>query len=342
MDAEISVIIPMHNAERYLDACLASVEAQTFKRFECLCVDDGSTDRTAEIVRRYAARDPRFQLFRQPNAGCSVARNRGLRAASAPYLFFLDADDQIHPQTFEITARLIEENQADAVSFQYNRVPDLFELVSGEPPATEAFATVIDTYPFRTFFSGHAKRESSSACVRLYRKSAVAGIEFPVGIPFSEDAVFVAKVMRRIRKLVAIPQRLLFYRNNPDSTTNGRFSERRVRSFAEVVRLLHAYFRTQNLSGEEARWMSVFLSTMAYKAFVAPLFRDPALLRQADLVDRAREQWADLIETRTIVARALSIRKRLVATCLAHGWPGAGRVLNLLSARNRKRCRHGH
>ncbi len=104
----VSIVVPARNAERTLAATLASVRAQTHEAWEVVVVDDGSTDRTADIVRDLAAIDPRFRLCPGPGVGVAAARNAGIAAASHPWLLFLDADDTILPDMLERIARTLE------------------------------------------------------------------------------------------------------------------------------------------------------------------------------------------------------------------------------------------
>ena len=90
---KISVIIPCYNAEKYLDQCLTSVMNQTLRDIEIICVDDGSTDRTVEMLHDYAKRDARIQVICQKNQFAGVARNRGMEVAKGEYFAFLDSDD---------------------------------------------------------------------------------------------------------------------------------------------------------------------------------------------------------------------------------------------------------
>lgn len=89
----ISIIVPIYNAENYLKSCLDSVLSQTFKDFEVLMVNDGSTDSSATLCQAYAERDSRFRYFEKENGGLSDARNYGLDRAQGAYITFLDADD---------------------------------------------------------------------------------------------------------------------------------------------------------------------------------------------------------------------------------------------------------
>lgn len=93
----ISVVIPVYNAEKVLDQCLFSLKYQTLPRFEVLCVDDGSTDQSVEIIKRYVQSDSRFKFFSQTHQFAGVARNLGIKHAKGEYLLFLDADDYFAP-----------------------------------------------------------------------------------------------------------------------------------------------------------------------------------------------------------------------------------------------------
>ena len=98
----ISIIVPVYNAEKYLEDCIRSVLKQTYTHFELILVEDGSTDNSREICRRASMDDIRILLIKQErNQGVSRARNAGIEAAKGKYLFFLDSDDTIHPQLLE-------------------------------------------------------------------------------------------------------------------------------------------------------------------------------------------------------------------------------------------------
>lgn len=109
----ISIIVPVYNVKDYLKKCLDSICGQTYKNLEIIVVDDGSTDGSGEICDSYAQSDTRIKVFHQPNAGQSVARNKGLSVAQGEYLGFVDSDDWIEQDMYESLYRLLEENEAD-------------------------------------------------------------------------------------------------------------------------------------------------------------------------------------------------------------------------------------
>ena len=92
---EISIIIPIYNVEKYLSRCLGSVEKQTFKDFEVIMVDDGSTDGSAGIAKEFAKRDERFKFFSRENLGASKTRNFAMEQATGEYISFIDSDDYV-------------------------------------------------------------------------------------------------------------------------------------------------------------------------------------------------------------------------------------------------------
>lgn len=117
----VSVIIPCYNVEKYLRQCLDSVINQTLQDIEIICVDDGSSDATIEILNEYQKKDNRLKVISQKNAGAGAARNNGLRMAKGKYLSFLDSDDFFEPDMLQEAYQSAEKNQADFVVFNSNQ-----------------------------------------------------------------------------------------------------------------------------------------------------------------------------------------------------------------------------
>ena len=110
---KISVIIPVFNVEKYLRECLDSICAQTFTNWECICVDDGSTDNSLAILAEYAANDSRFRIIHREHANAGACRNAGLDVARGKFLSFLDSDDVFAPRMLEFHVKAIEKYNAD-------------------------------------------------------------------------------------------------------------------------------------------------------------------------------------------------------------------------------------
>ena len=120
----VSVIIPVYNAAPYLQQCLESVVAQTLGDFECICVDDGSTDSSLKILQDWSKADQRIKVVSQDHRSCGMARNEGVRIARGEYILFLDADDFFHPQLLEKTVARASDTRADIVVFNAQRYND--------------------------------------------------------------------------------------------------------------------------------------------------------------------------------------------------------------------------
>lgn len=132
-DLKVSVILPVYNGEKYLEQCMESIIGQTLREIEIICVDDGSADRSPEILESYVHRDKRIRVVRQKNAGAGAARNTGLSQARGEYLSFLDADDFFEPDMLEQAYRKAKEQNAQVLVFgsdQYRGDLDEFRQVS--------------------------------------------------------------------------------------------------------------------------------------------------------------------------------------------------------------------
>ena len=172
--AKVSVIIPVYNAEEYLEQCVGSVMNQTLQDIEILCVDDGSPDNSLEVLKKLQAKDPRIQIISQPNGGAGAARNNGLRHATGEYLSFLDADDFFEPNMLEEAVAAADQYKADFVVFnsdQYHMDKEKFV----EVPWVLRTADIPPYMPFsyRQLTDNVFKTFVGWAWDKLYRRSFV-------------------------------------------------------------------------------------------------------------------------------------------------------------------------
>lgn len=121
MNPVVSVIIPVYNQEKYLRKCLDSVCNQSLQNIEVICVNDGSTDNSKEILENYAKQDSRIHILSQKNQGAGAARNLGMQVARGKYLSFLDSDDIFEPLMLETMVRAIEKDDADVLVCRADR-----------------------------------------------------------------------------------------------------------------------------------------------------------------------------------------------------------------------------
>lgn len=233
---KFSVIIPVYNVAPYLRECLDSVRAQTFAGWEAVCVDDGSTDASGAILDEYAAKDPRFRVLHQPNAGVSAARNAGLRMATGEVVNFLDGDDFVASGLLEEVSRLFEKERPDLVRTQFCRNRD---AMSDEPSDTAY--QVLDGEAKVATWAARELPETGYSCLLFVRRSCVKEV-FPEGVRFAEDVLFTMGVARHCSRVVQSRYRGYFYRNRPGSAIGQRLSsEERVRFFRKFREVAEAY-----------------------------------------------------------------------------------------------------
>lgn len=124
MKPRISVVIPVYNAERYLERCLDSLLTQSFGEWEAICVDDGSKDASNSILQEYASKDRRVIVIGQENGGAAAARNTGLKKAQSDFVFFLDSDDELEPSCLEVLWKEVEQHPNVELVVGANRTID--------------------------------------------------------------------------------------------------------------------------------------------------------------------------------------------------------------------------
>lgn len=117
--AKVSIVIPVYNVENYLKECLDSVQNQTLKDIEVICIDDGSTDSSVQILDEYAQNDPRFRIIHKKNEGYGKAMNIGLNLATAPYVGIVESDDRIELDMYEKLYAIMEEEHVDVIKADY-------------------------------------------------------------------------------------------------------------------------------------------------------------------------------------------------------------------------------
>ena len=198
----VSIIIPVYNAEEYLDCCLQTIARQTYKDLQVIVIDDGSTDCSLAIAERFAAEDDRFTIISQPNKGQAAARNRGLKKATGEYLCFIDADDFIDHNYIETLVTHI--GNKDIIQAGYTRTDS-----SGKDLKRK--------YPLHFY-------QFTAPWARLYRRSALDGITFPEGMIY-EDVVFSLRLWNRKPKHTILRYYGYHYRLNSLSTTARRNRE---------------------------------------------------------------------------------------------------------------------
>lgn len=218
---QLSIIIPVFNAEKYLSECLDSVLNQTFSDFELICINDGSTDNSAQILEAYKQKDSRIKVIHQSNGGVSAARNAGLDIAKGEYIGFVDADDTISPSYF--------------YGFLQNATEDLVASLITDANEMLALNTVLDKeYIQRQVIAFLLKRDDlNSVCLKIFSRNIIERfhLRFPLGMALGEDAHFTFSFLGHANAMRVIDASSQYhYRENLESATKQDVKDGRILS----------------------------------------------------------------------------------------------------------------
>ena len=222
---EISVVVPVYNVEEFLEECLDSIINQTFKDIEIICINDGSTDNSLNILNNYAATDNRFTIISQENSGHAVATNKGINLAKGKYLFLMDSDDILELTAFEETYHYAEENNLDFLIFQainYVMDEDRYyesDLYSLKKICGKVGNKIFDFNDINDLIFDIPVTPWS----KLYKTDFIknSGAEFPEGLIF-DDNIFFFEILFNAKR-IGIYKKFLFKRRwyTYSSTTKG-------------------------------------------------------------------------------------------------------------------------
>lgn len=212
----ISVIVPVYNVEKYLERCVKSIAAQTYKDLEILLIDDGSTDKSGKMCDDFQKTDSRIKAFHKQNGGLSDARNYGIEHSAGEFISFVDSDDYIDEKMLETLHRLITENDADLAVCS---AMDVFEgkEVTQVKEIKEFNLNKVESYKYMLRGDG-----IPSACNKLYKRQTVGNVRFPVGKLY-EDGFFTPQILKRVEKTAVTSKPMYYYFRRADSITTKPF-----------------------------------------------------------------------------------------------------------------------
>ncbi len=264
----VSIIMPVYNAEKYLKGAIISLLKQTYRNFEIICVNDGSTDHSGDILHRFANADERIKLIEQQNSGPAKARNVGLDAAKGKYICFMDADDRVENNMYEKLVFVAEHEKADIVVFGGSTLPDWESapqwikdklspraiIYSGEKAGVEAIFKEKSSTPFLWL---HILRRDI-----LERPTRIRLRE---DLDLGEDQVFQFAYFPRAKKIVYIQDRFYLYRWNNEGSLMWRYNNMQTEKFRKHLCIVNAVFTLwkkngyDDIYGNLATWMVNFL-----------------------------------------------------------------------------------
>ena len=235
MKIDISVIIPAYNAASYIEECINSVISQTKKEIEIIIINDGSKDKTLDVINKF--KDKRIKLFTTKNNGIGKTRNFGLKKAKGKYIFFLDSDDYIPENALENLYKKAIKEKADIVVGNMYRLYDNNRLIEEEINFPEGNLKNNKTQLFKI---------PLGPCVKLFKKSILT-VDFSEEYKY-EDVPFTANAIKNSKKTIKCDDYIYYYRIHDNSETTSM--DKRVFDILEILKQTNNNFSRENIYDE--------------------------------------------------------------------------------------------
>lgn len=245
----ISIIVPVYNTAPWLAKCLDSICAQDYRNLEILCIDDGSTDNSAEILKEYAAKDTRIKVYTQKNAGLSAARNTGLEHATGEWVTGVDSDDYLYPGIYEEVVRHCREG----INMVFFGVREENEQGKALPDRSYFSLPQSGDYELTPYL---AERLNVCFWSKLWRRSLLVeqSLHFPVGLVHEDEALFwtAAPYIQRISICPAVGYAYL-QRNGSIMNQSGLTAFMRKQRCMLILEFVHTEYKKRGLLKTKAK-----------------------------------------------------------------------------------------
>ena len=227
----VSVVVPVYNVEGYLDECVASIAAQTYRNLEVVLVDDGSTDSCPARCDAWAARDPRVRVIHKENGGLAAARNTGLDAMRGEYVAFVDSDDWVEANYIEVLYRQLREANADL-----SIVGSMYVYEDGRKYSCYKQGVTMTLGPGEAFeYVNIPGYFGVAVWDKLYPALLLDGIRFSPEVRLCEDYRFTYEVLDRAKTVSYSSEPLYLYRQRQGSLSNGKGLTRELVDAADAM-----------------------------------------------------------------------------------------------------------
>ncbi|MEH7180548.1 glycosyltransferase [Neobacillus vireti] len=292
--ALVSIIVPVFNAEKYLERCIKSIIKQTYKQIEIILVNDGSTDRSKEICKYYEEALDSISFFTQKNSGPSVARNLGLEKAKGEFVSFIDADDYIEENMIEEMVKSILENKCDLVLCDHNIIKDNFIIKKSSLFSEQGKKDVIELRK-RLLTTD----ELNSPCDKLYKMSIINenSIRFPVDIKYGEDTIFNLMYVDMAMKAYYINKQYYNYVSH-QSSSSRKISHDHLDMYFKQYNIKQLYLEKWNMVNPLLLKGIILLMLSNISAFIFLSVKSKRILENKEFFKAiyTNTQWYDAVQ----------------------------------------------
>ena len=263
----ISIVVPVYNAEKYLEQCLNSIQNQTYKNFEVILVNDGSMDHSESICMDFVKVDTRFKYFTKENGGASSARNFGLDNVTGDYITFIDADDWVDENHLEVLINNIKENNSDmAVSSikKFDNVSNFEFRVYSKQEKYLLNYNKLNREEFLVILPKliHASNSYKIAVSKLFKKELVTDVRFDESIIYGEDLDFFFKLYNKVNSISYVDEITYIYRLH-DESSSSKFGQLHMEQELAIYKKM--YERIEELGLPTIHYVNTLRNLLDYR-----------------------------------------------------------------------------
>lgn len=291
---KVSIIIPVYNVEEYIELTINSLLNQTLKEIEIILIDDGSTDNSRDIIKRYSERYENIKVILQQNSGPSRARNRGIQEATGEFIVFVDSDDLLPEESLEIRYNTAIKQDADLV------IGGTYKFNSKRK------------WPMKKHFLGNGEKDirtdsdilwTVGPCNKIYRTSLIKDLKFPENIKYAEDQVFVVEAYLKSKEIYSVNDVIYYYRMR-ETVGNDSLTQQIYNDSSNVIRQIYDVWTITSNNIDKnidnkffANNIKVNYLNRLSEADIWPAFKSAIISRNKDVQKVALEYAIKLVES---------------------------------------------
>ena len=297
---KISVIVPVYNTAQYLPQCLDSIINQTFEDFEIICINDGSTDSSLDILNQYAAKDQRIKIVNQKNMGLSCARNTGLEISQGKYIAFIDSDDFYAKKFLEVlyNNRKTKQGCVDIVGCDFKKIKspkdDIKDYCTPAKLYKDALKVLLHPKNFIHF----------NVWNKLYKREVIAGYRFVPNMLY-EDWVFNCQIFEHANSFVWINSPLYGYRISNDSIMRSSYNEKKINDYVRGIEVVYNHFNNK----KPEAWHTIRRTRISRT--VKMMMNSALRSKNRDLITKTKQILKELKTKDLITYRGLSFKNKI-------------------------------
>lgn len=314
----VSIIVPVYNVESYLDECIQSIVSQTYKDWECILIDDGSTDKSGYICDTWAEKEIRIHVIHQSNQGVSVTRNIGIQHAKGEYITFIDSDDWIDNDYLTTLIEYFHQSTSDlCVSGIIQHFNNCTKLIY-TPTNQKTFCLNSDN--IHHFIDLNRKYLLYGPTANLYRSQIIQkyNINFNTDLSFGEDLLFNYDYLNHVKTITCINKAFYHYRIIGSNTLSSKLRQDQFETDFAQWKVLQSFYQRKDLWTKEAKellyqrlWGIVYDGLFLYPQLKSASYQYIKNILSIDEIGELKK-YKDVFPCKTWIKQAILQRRSLL------------------------------